>query len=410
MSVSCCLHITSTPLLTPWHFLQARRDTKIVTNTAAVQSAGAVPPPTAVLGFSPHPSTRSDQQKLHAPPTDGMQLQTRSVSLDLNESHAQQVEPSEHSPQVTEPTAKDYGAPWAAAAAADKNAAAAINAQTDSATQPISDTAPTSAKQPSKALEPRGQLFNASLSAPSPFTAPPSKSFGLFNSVSSQPAPFQGFGAFSSATPAANPPAAVATSTPAPSAAEPACKPAELPSLPAFPPVVLPPPQLPASISSKPVFSFGTSQAQSSADVSQALPQATQAEQATVKAFPDKPDGIPQSSDRARSLSSDVSGETAVDEYLYSFSDERSAQDRLEGLVDVQHQAADDVEGLYVFGRTADQNQREHADNQDFPVTPLQVLLQHQALSQHNCNPFFCTGNCPFADMRVGHCVHVWIS
>ena len=347
-----------------------------MTNTAAVQPVGAFPPPTAVLGFSPQPFMRSDQHKSDAPATGGIQARTRSHSPDLNWGGVQQqIEPPQHPPHATDSKAKDYGAPWAAAAAADKQTAAATKAQTDSATQPTSNTPPTSAQQPSEALESKEQPFNASLSAPSPFTAAPSKPFGLFNSMSSQSAPFQGFGAFSSASPAASiPPATVAASAPAHSAAKSTPKPAELSSLPAFPSVVFPPPQQPAA--AKPIFSFGASQAQPTSEVSQDLPQATQTEQIAVKSVPDKPNGAPQGSDRAQSVSSDVSGETAVDEQLYPFSNQRSAQDRLEGLVDAHHQAADDVEGLYVFGRTVGQSQREHADSQDLPVTPVQVLLQ----------------------------------
>lgn len=374
--------------------LQARKADDSVIHSTAAQPPGAIPPPTAVLGFSPHPSTNNKPALFQALPKEDSWQHASSSSLDAGAKHAQQQ--SQNPGQflgAPESKAKDYGAPWTAAAASAEEQPLASPAHTDAARQSTQQAVSGSA-QPDKAPDPQDQPASTFTAAPSPFTVPSAKAPGLFQSMSNQPAAFQGFGANTSDAPDAAEP----STTPEPVAASTAAQPAMLPL---FPSTVFPTHEQTAEPTSKPTFKFGTSPAPAQAPKD--LPKAMQAARPQVVGKPaqDKPSSAVERSDREASVASDVSGGTAVDEQLYSFTSQRSAQDRLEGLVNVFHQAADHVEGLYTFGQTArtladknkpgsaatiaeheeadparlraDQDNFQAASNHGLPVTPLQV-------------------------------------
>lgn len=341
-----------------------------------------MPPPTAVLGFLPHPSSELTQDAAETTPRIDTLPLSRSLSLGLDEANKPgPTDRSQGPPQCPQPKTKDYGAPWAAAAAA---AAADIPSippalsQPDAAVQPGSSSLGPPA-QPSKTPEPQEKLASAPVSAPSPFTAPP-KPFGMLLPGAAQAPPFTGFGSIASEAPTqAKTLVTHPVSQPAATSASNTSKPAAFPTFPAFSPSVFAAPAQPAAPSSTPAFAFGIPPGPTLSTVGKGAPPVTQglSQQGIAKSAPDKPDDGVQRPDREASVASDVSGDTAVDEQQYAFSSQRSAQDRLEGLIDPEHQAADDVDGLYTFGKTStidsDQTEHEGAASQDPPVTPLQV-------------------------------------
>ena len=379
--------------------LQARKMDDSVIHSTAAQPPGAISPPTAVLGFSPLPCVNNKPALFQALPKDDSWQHASSSSLDAGAKHAQQQgqNPGQFH-GATESKAKDYGAPWTAAAASAEEQPLASPAHTDAARQSTQQAVSTPA-QPDEAPDPQDQPANAFTAAPSPFTVPSAKAPGLFQSMSNQPAAFRGFGPDTSKAPDA---ATQPSTTPGPVAPSTASQPAVLPL---FPSAVFQTHEQNAEPSSKPTFTFGASPAP--AQDPKELPKATQAArpQAAGKPAQDKPSSAAERSRREASVASDVSGGTAVDEQLYSFTSQRSPQDRLEGLVNVFHQAADDVEGLYTFGQTArtladknkpgsaakiaeheeagparlraDQHNSQAASNHGLPVTPLQVWLCH---------------------------------
>ena len=344
--------------------MQARRGAAGVSHKAA-HAFGSVPPPTAVLGFTP---------------------------------------------QVGQAKAKDYGAPWAAAAAAHASHGDKMQASPTPVTSRPDLTPPATGNLfggvpfASDTLEQQSPALGEPSFAPLPFTAPPKKPVGLFSDLASQPAAFSGFGASTSFSAASQPKAAGASSKPtasdalpaskasASADAGPALKPAVTPSFPTAPPSTFSKQPSPLNQQSvfkigsgapkqQPAFQFGSNASAAGAELQTPQHLAPQ-EEPMIEVGKDKDQGGAARFGREASVSSDASGDTAVDEQLYTFSSQRSAQDKLLGLVDANHQAADDTEGLYSFGQAArswaDRNKAEPLESQQetAPVTPLQVLPQ----------------------------------
>ena len=246
------------------------------------------------------------------------------------QSHSPAAEPSvTHTPQLTlvsgkapfsraaEAQPKDYGAPWAVAAA-----------ETDIATASLAADMPT----PGKPSQPGGlpaqvtashqdELHHRKEFVPSPSTALPNDSF-----VNQHPStPGSLFMPFISTQSAAAPPC--------------------LPAL----NFGLPPASWKAVESQPPVQQPASSHQHQQQQQQQQATGSTPAGQAAV---PVMANGLPtqagSKAQQAASTSSDGSGETSVN--LYPFPIERSAQDRLEGIAS-SVPYAQDVQGLYVFGR-----------------------------------------------------------
>ena len=241
---------------------------------------------------------------------------------------------------------KDYGAPWAVAAAENDTAAhspaahiaAPSNVENETAAQrpaahvsapgnlsqigglPAQDAATNGIDQPEQRKD----------SAPSPSTAPPKQHSSLFPGgfANQQPSTSQFVPVRFSSTPsaAAPPPSPPFTFGAASQAASPATWEMAGSQPPANPP--------------------GSSQQQQQPEAAVSTP----AEQSAVPVLPNgSSTHAGTKGQQAASTSSDGSGDTSVN--LYPFPTERSAQDRLEGIVS-SPPYAQDVQGLYTFGRS----------------------------------------------------------
>ena len=218
---------------------------------------------------------------------------------------------------------KDYGAPWAVAAA-----------ESDIATASLAADMPT----PGKPSRPAGLPVQDAAShqdeahqrkefAPSVVTALPKQHLSLTDSFANQHPSTPGF-------------LSVPFSTP--SAAAPPVSPALK--------FGLPPVSRKAIESEPPVHQTDTSHQQQQQQQQEATV-STPAEQSAVPVLANGPSTKAGSKvQQGASTSSDGSGDTSVN--LYPFPTERSAQDRLEGIAS-SAPYAQDVQGLYVFGRKA---------------------------------------------------------
>lgn len=261
------------------------------------------PPPTAVLGFAPAEPPSPAPSLSHTPDS---RLTTGQASLTSNG----QVQP------------KDYGAPWAVAAA--ENSTPNADAQTPApgkashvANPAVGDATPHKTAQPTLGTH----------LAPSPNTVPPKRHSSLTDSLAHQRPSTPVFLAapFLSTTPAAVPLLSPALLFGAP------------------PQAATPAPQNMAG-SQAPAFLPDSAQQQQQATVD------TPTGQAAAPVLANGPSMQNGSKGRqAASSSSDGSRDTSVN--LYPFPSQRSAQDRLEGIVSTSPCAHDDA-GLYVFGRS----------------------------------------------------------
>lgn len=209
---------------------------------------------------------------------------------------------------------KDYGAPWAVAAAED-NTAAHIAAPDNSSRE---DDATHGIDQPEQHRD----------SAPSPSTAPPKQHSSLFP------------GGFANQHPSTS------QFVPAPLFSTPSA--AAPPVLPPFTFGAASQPASPASWglagSQPPANPLGSSHQQQQQEAAVSTP----AEQSGVPVLPNGSSAhTGTTGQQAASTSSDGSGDTSVN--LYPFPTERSAQDRLEGIAS-SAPYAQDVQGLYIFG------------------------------------------------------------
>ena len=387
--------------------LQARRNAEDVSNNLP-QPFGAAPPQ-AVLGFAPKAPTHAKRPSSTALQTDAEQASVKDSALSI--SQARQAGQTNDLKWDTEPKAKDYGAPWAAAAAAEpasENAQSQVTSTT--AAEGLEATPPSTSMlfghlpiDSSADAEPSPSLDQPGF-APSPFTAPPKKPFDLFQDMAtSKPSAFSRLGASTSATAVSE---SIAAAAPANAAAchlkatvseaksadalhdaGNALAPASLapqaaaqPSFPSFPSSTFS--AQPSAQQQHPGFTFGPSAPVHGSQPAEPEALQTQAQEAAVSSGNGMSGDAAHQAHREASVSSDASGDTSVAEQLYPFSSQRSAQDRLEGLMAANHQAADDAEGYYRFGQTgrslADQNKAEPVagDEQDQRVTPLQVVLR----------------------------------
>lgn len=215
---------------------------------------------------------------------------------------------------------KDYGAPWAVAAAENNTAAQSPAAHIAAPDNPSAEDAATNGiDQPEQRKD----------SAPSPSTAPPKQHSSLA-------------GGFADQQPSTSQFVPVPLSS-TPSAAAP----------PPFPPFTLGAASQAASPATwgmaggqPPANPLGSSQQQQQPEAAVGTP-------AEPFAVPVLPNGSSTHAgtkgQQAASTSSDGSGDTSVN--LYPFPTERSAQDRLEGIVS-SAPYAQDVQGLYTFGRS----------------------------------------------------------
>lgn len=262
-----------------------------------------IPTPSLAAGLGDVPAV---PEQAHALPPSSHNLEATPPSHKASLSTAAQAQP------------KDYGAPWAEAAAENNTGSAEHT--------PVPARAPYVESLIDKHAAPRSNDQPGKDFAPSPSTVPPKQRSSLTDSLASQHPSTPGF-----------------------------------PSAPFFSTTSAAPPPLSAA------FTFGgASQAAAPAYWDMAgsqppasIPDSTQQEQATVSthteqaAAPVLANG-PSTQDvnkvrQAASSSSDGSGDTSMN--LYPFPTERSAQDRLEGIASSAPHAQD-VQGLYVFGRS----------------------------------------------------------
>lgn len=259
------------------------------------------PPPTAVLGFAPAEPPSPALSLSHTP---DMRLATGQASLTANG----QVQPM------------DYGAPWAVAAAENSTPNSDVQTSAPDKNPHVANPAVENAT-PYKSAQPTpGKDI-----APSPNTVPPKRVSSLTDSLAHQRPSTPGFLAapFLSTTPAAVPLPSPALLFGAPAQA-------------------VTPASWNVAGSQAPAFLPDSTQQQQQATVD------TPTEQAAVPVLANGPSTQNgNKGHQAVSSSSDGSRDTSVN--LYPFPSQRSAQDRLEGIVSTSPCAQDDT-GLYVFG------------------------------------------------------------
>ena len=278
------------------------------------------PPPTASLGFAPAPSR---QPRSQATPSS----RTTAAARHAQEAAATNLAPSS---KAVQQQPKDYGAPWAAAAAHNGPASLtpALAKSPAAGNLPTSDAPSLGKDQP---MHDKGAASSPSLTGPKPHSS-------LTAALASQSPATSGFLLTSSFDAA---PAGTAAMLP-------------LPAFWAVPQAASPtsglsgsqPSASQAAAEHQPSMSAWTGSRQQQQEATDGA----QSDKSAATILANGPSNPGDSTaQQAVSTTSGDSGDTSVN--LYPFPNERSAQDRLEGIVS-SATYAEDVDSLYVFGRS----------------------------------------------------------
>ena len=229
--------------------------------------------------------------------------------------------------------AKDYGEQWKAEATQNAEAAAGPSAPALQPGSPVAKSSFTDAAPMSANHSMQGSHF-----APAPSTAPPKQRSFLTDNLANQ-----------------QPPSNLSL-LPAPLAAASPFTPQVTPlATPSFAPAAAAGRTITSGQTSAVLFNQQQPTRTTTHVTFSVTPNVTVNEPVLANRLPKKAAG---KGEQAASASSDGSGDTS--ENLYPFSTQRSAQDRLQGIVSSSSHPEEDTQGYYVFGRTprtiADQN------------------------------------------------------
>ena len=319
----CSLKLLDVTEIVRCYCIQARTASPEPAQSQQPKTLSLTAPPIAVLGYAPT-SSQTLSAAVPAPQPAGQST--------INTSDAGQPADPAPSAHAQGKHAKDYGQQWKAQATQNAEAAAGPSAPAFQTGSPVAMSSFTDAAPMST-----NHSVQGSQSAPSPSTAPPKQRSSLTDNLANQqqllPAPLA---AASPLTPQATPLATPSFALAAAAAAGRTITSGQTSAVPFNQQQ-----QQPTRTTTHVTFS--------------ATPNVTVNEPVLANRLPKKAAG---KGEQAASASSDGSGDTS--ENLYPFSTQRSAQDRLQGIVSSSSHPEEDTQGYYVFGRSprtiADQN------------------------------------------------------